>query len=168
MAYTAPRTWVTGELVTAAMLNEQIRDNTNAAFPLGVDAWTAWTPTLTQNVTVTKTVNYAKYQKLGRTTFFRMKLTVTGTGSASQAVVVGLPPITCVETADYTFGQGYLFDVSASTSFKFLCSPASVNSAFFLLPTDGTVANVLGPHLFTAALAAGDVIVAAGMYEGTT
>lgn len=27
MAWTTPRTWVTGEVVTAAMLNEQIRDN---------------------------------------------------------------------------------------------------------------------------------------------
>jgi len=27
MAWTAPRTWTTGELVTAAMMNEQIRDN---------------------------------------------------------------------------------------------------------------------------------------------
>lgn len=29
MAWVAPRTWTTGELVTAAMLNEQIRDNEN-------------------------------------------------------------------------------------------------------------------------------------------
>lgn len=29
MAWTAPRTWVTGEIVTAAQLNEQIRDNMN-------------------------------------------------------------------------------------------------------------------------------------------
>jgi hypothetical protein len=27
MAWTAPRTWVTGEIVTASLLNEQIRDN---------------------------------------------------------------------------------------------------------------------------------------------
>ena len=29
MAWTAPRTWSTGEIVTAAQLNEQIRDNMN-------------------------------------------------------------------------------------------------------------------------------------------
>lgn len=32
MAFTTPRTWSVGELVTAAMLNEQIRDNMNAIF----------------------------------------------------------------------------------------------------------------------------------------
>lgn len=30
MGWTAPRSWVTGEVVTAAQLNEQIRDNSNA------------------------------------------------------------------------------------------------------------------------------------------
>ncbi len=29
MAWTTPRTWVTGELVTAAMLNAHVRDNFN-------------------------------------------------------------------------------------------------------------------------------------------
>lgn len=29
MAWTTPRTWTTGELVTAAMMNEQLRDNEN-------------------------------------------------------------------------------------------------------------------------------------------
>lgn len=35
MAWTSPRTWIVGELVTAAMLQEQIRDNMNAMFPIG-------------------------------------------------------------------------------------------------------------------------------------
>ena len=30
MAYTDPRTWVTGELVTASLMNVQIRDNLDA------------------------------------------------------------------------------------------------------------------------------------------
>lgn len=30
MAWSTPRTWTTGELVTAAMLNQEIRDNSNA------------------------------------------------------------------------------------------------------------------------------------------
>lgn len=32
MAWTTPRTWTTGEIVTAAMLNEQVRDNMLALF----------------------------------------------------------------------------------------------------------------------------------------
>lgn len=34
MAWTAPRTWATGELVTAAMANEQWRDNLKALAPI--------------------------------------------------------------------------------------------------------------------------------------
>jgi microcystin-dependent protein len=35
MAWTPPRTWVTGELVTASMLNTHLRDNLLAAVPTG-------------------------------------------------------------------------------------------------------------------------------------
>jgi hypothetical protein len=34
MAWTTPRTWTTGETVTAAMLNEQVRDNENYLYGL--------------------------------------------------------------------------------------------------------------------------------------
>lgn len=35
MAWSAPRTWVAGETLTAALLNQELRDNLNAAFPVG-------------------------------------------------------------------------------------------------------------------------------------
>jgi microcystin-dependent protein len=35
MAWTTPRTWVAGETLTAALMNQQVRDNWNAAFPTG-------------------------------------------------------------------------------------------------------------------------------------
>lgn len=167
MPYIAPSTRAAGEFIDEADWNQDIVDNLNAAFPLGVAAWTDYTPTLVQSGTVTKTVNYAKYQRIGRTIHFRLKLTVTGSGTASNAVVVGLP-VACVETADYTLGQGFLFDSSASLSYKCVVSPASNANSLFLLPTDGTVANVLGVTGFTAALASADVIVLAGTYEAAS
>jgi len=36
MAWTIPRTWTTGELVTAAIMNTHIRDNQNVLNPAGV------------------------------------------------------------------------------------------------------------------------------------
>lgn len=36
MAWTTPRTWTTGELVTAAIMNAHIRDNQNVLNPAGV------------------------------------------------------------------------------------------------------------------------------------
>ena len=35
MAWSAPRTWVASETLTAALLNQELRDNLNAAFPVG-------------------------------------------------------------------------------------------------------------------------------------
>lgn len=49
MAWTAPRTWVTGEVVTASMMNTHLRDNMNALrnpghFHAGTTDWEAWYP----------------------------------------------------------------------------------------------------------------------------
>lgn len=40
MPWTAPRTWTTGELVTAALLNEQLRDNLLALTPPAAGTYT--------------------------------------------------------------------------------------------------------------------------------
>lgn len=90
MAYTAPRTWVTGELVTGALLNEQIRDNTLAEFPVGVDAWATWSPTLT-NLTLGNGTILAKYHKIGRTVHFRFRFTLGSTSAVGSAPEFTLP-----------------------------------------------------------------------------
>lgn len=46
MSWTEPRTWVTGEIVTAAQLNEQVRDNMDYVH----DALPSNTQTVTSNV----------------------------------------------------------------------------------------------------------------------
>jgi len=45
MAYSTPRTWATSEIVTAAHMNQEVRDNLDAALPDEVAA-IDWTPTL--------------------------------------------------------------------------------------------------------------------------
>jgi len=45
MAYSTPRTWATDEVVTAAQMNQEVRDNLDAGFPDEVEA-IDWTPTL--------------------------------------------------------------------------------------------------------------------------
>lgn len=58
---------------------------------LTLGAWTAYTPTLAQSVTVTKTVTYARYARVGRLIVAQALLTITGAGTAGTAVAVGLP-----------------------------------------------------------------------------
>lgn len=79
-----PRTWVVGEVVTAALLNQEIRDQFNSMFA----AWTTYTPTWgAENGSAPSLGNgtlNADYMKIGRVVHFRILLvwgsTTTGGG----------------------------------------------------------------------------------------
>lgn len=90
MAYASPRTWTTAEMTTAAMLNQDVRDNLLAAFPLGVDAWTAYTPSNT-NITVGNGIQVARYQRIGRLIHVMYDLLWGSTTSYAGAITVGAP-----------------------------------------------------------------------------
>ena len=80
MAWTTPRTWVPGEMVTASMLNIHLRDNMNALNPvLG-----SWTPILTADGGAsgqTYSSQVGSYYKVGKLVVatFGMVLTAKGT-----------------------------------------------------------------------------------------
>ncbi|ARF75675.1 hypothetical protein B7C62_28035 [Kitasatospora albolonga] len=85
----APRTWNAGETVTAAMLNQEIRDQLNSMF----DVWTAYTPAWTSSGTNPALGNGSitgRYMKIGRTVHVSILLvggstTTWGTGAYSIA-----------------------------------------------------------------------------------
>lgn len=166
MAYTTPRTWVAGEFVDDAMLNEQVRDNLNAAFPLGVAAWTSFTPSLTQSGAVTKTVTTARYQRVGRLIIAEVYLTCTGSGTAANPVIVGLP-VTASGPIDTLVGVGRVYDSSATARYEASVGLRSTTTVHFF-PTSTTVADVLGNTAFTAALASGDQVHYKIAYEAAS
>jgi len=67
MAWTSPRTWVTGEIVTAAMMNEQIRDNLLYLGdpPLNIDAGLLYTDTTNDRVGIGTTTPETKVDVSG-------------------------------------------------------------------------------------------------------
>jgi hypothetical protein len=80
VAWTSPRTWLTGEVPSSATFNTHVRDNLKA---LG-DAWTTWTPTLT-GFTVSSSVAY--YKQLGDSTVHAYyEATLSSAVSATMAV----------------------------------------------------------------------------------
>jgi hypothetical protein len=165
--YTTPRTWVSGEYPTAAQLNQDIRDNQLAAFPLGIGgAWTSYTPTLTQLGAVTKTVTYAKYQRVGRLIVAEMLLAVTGTGTAANIVTVSLP-VTAAQAGNIAVGSGYIYDVSAALTYKGIVVLNSTTTAT-MFPTNTTTGGALGADTFTAGLAAGDAVTLNVTYEAAS
>lgn len=164
MAYPAtPKTWVAGDVLTAAQMNAELRDALLGAFPLGVGAWTSYTPTLTQSGAVTKTVTVARYIRIGNTIIGTVRLDVTGTGTAANAVIIGAP-VTAQGSSNQVVGVMMLNDVSAGL---FHTGTARLRSTttFDAFPHSTDSGNVLGTAVFTAALAAGDVIYVTFMYE---
>jgi len=129
-----------------------------AAAPSPSYTYTAFTPTLTQNGAVAKTVNLARYVQMGKFTHCEVQMTVTGTGNANQPVVVGTPAANAQNGAFY--GVASIFDTSASLMYK-----ALLYSDGTMYPTENTTNGTLGSTSFTAALAAGDVIRYFMVYE---
>lgn len=169
MAYPAtPKTWVAGDVLTAAQLNAELRDALLGAFPLGPPdtAWTAYTPTLVQSAAVTKTVTYAKYQRIGRLIIAQVVLVCTGAGTAANQVLIGLP-VTAAAPTFTVVGQGYIFDQSANLVYRGIADLPS-STTVRLLATNSTVSAALGVDAFTAALAASDEIKVSVMYESAT
>lgn len=77
--------------------------------------WTTWTPTVTQSGSVTVTVNNAIYSIVGDICTVNVSLTVTGSGTANNAIVIGGQPSEIQATGGQNFlGTITIEDLSAS------------------------------------------------------
>jgi hypothetical protein len=104
--------------------------------------------------------------RIGRTIHFQVSLSVTGSGSAGNAVTVSLP-VTAAASGFMIPGGGHIGDSTAATNYPGLTWLSSTTSVvlFAAAVTSGTLAYPLGQTSFTAALAAGDAVTVAGTYE---
>lgn len=139
-----------------------------AIFPVGVDAWAPYVPTLVQSGAVPKTTNLGRYMKVGRKVTAEVNLSVTaGAGPvAANEVRVGLP-VSAAATAATPAGYGYLYDASTGLAYKFVALLDNVNYVT-LIATSTTTAGRLGADTFTAALAADDSVNAILEYESAS
>jgi hypothetical protein len=88
----APRTWVVGEVVSAALLNQEIRDQINSILA----AWTSYTPTWSSTGTAPALGNgtlAGRYMLVGKTCHLAIKqtngtTTTYGTGGYTWALPV--------------------------------------------------------------------------------
>lgn len=117
MAWTAPRTWVAGETVTAALLNTHLRDNLKA---IG-DPWTAYTPALTAATTNptlgSGSSQVGAYMQAGKLVIVRLRVRfgTSGTAAGTGQYFISLP-VSGVITAPVAAGNAYLFDSSATAA----------------------------------------------------
>lgn len=122
-----PRTWATGETVTATLLNAEVRDPLAAL----AGAWNSWTPTLTQGATVSATVQYAKYTRVGKRVEAQLWVNATGTGTAGTKITISLP-IAATSPIGLLVGAAYVSQgtnvyaafakISSSTELDFTCT----------------------------------------------
>lgn len=130
-------TFTSGQVLTAAELNT-------------AGAWSSYTPTWTQTVAVTKTVNWALYSELGKIVFVNVQMTATGSGTAAADIVVGLP--VTASANNFVIGHGafftsttswpFLATLNTSTSIRFI-SPVSTGFPNYFSGTAGTNVNLV-------------------------
>lgn len=171
MAYTTPRTWVTGELVTAALLNAHLRDNLNAALPVGVDAWPTWTPTLT-NLTLGNGTVISKYMKVGRLVTWRFRFTLGTTSAVGTSPQWTLPVPVASDYSDSgqeIMGSAVFRDagVAAYNGQVYIQNTAASRVNVSRIGGSGSAdVNVTATAPFT--WGSGDMITAMGHYEAAS
>lgn len=154
-----------------------VEDVTGTIYPAGTlvtagliasEQWINFTPTLTQSATVTNTVQYARYSKMGRIITLNVYLSVTGSGTGANPVVVGLPVPAAFTAFPLTIGTGQIFDQSAAINYAGILRISGSQTASFV-PGAQTAANgLLGNATFTAGLTNLDEISYSGTYEAVS
>lgn len=169
MAWTAPRTWVAGETVTAALLNTHLRDNLKA---LG-DPWATWTPALTATTTNptlgTGSSATGRYVSVGKTTIaqFRIIFGTSGVVVGSGTYLISLPVAPAASVSNQLVGIGQCVDASANglgpTWLRVNGTASQVVMSFPATWPGGALTNVTHVNLF--AWAASDEIWGQAIYE---
>jgi len=148
-------------------------DNTNA-FPAAASdlnnlfgAWTSWTPQIDQGATtnIAKTVDDARYLRIGTLVVATFNLSVTGTGTAGQNLLLSFPVTPARSSVGFKYGAGAIFD--SSTSINYACINGGPVGSSFVFVGDwsgyggwGTIPNI--------AIANGDRISGFIAYEVAT
>jgi hypothetical protein len=155
MAWTTPRTWVAGEVVTASLLNTHVRDNLNAVSGI----WQNYTPTFTGGISAGNGVVSGSYAQVGKIATFHAKI-VTGTTTTypGGAISVSLP-LAGVSNAFEVLVR--FNDISGNFYFGNGIATGSTASCY-VAGTNGAAASMSSTVPFT--WATGDEITVSGTY----
>ena len=176
MAWTTPRTWVAGERLTALLLNTHLRDNLNAALPLGVDAWTAFTPTVKFGTNTQAILNNSRYMRVGRLVMAQYAIRFTVNPAAGSFTVTRpVPGRSWTDPANnYTqpYGTAAMIDVSTAAIYSLfaygnLADQSDLHFRTTAVPTVA-VTNTVPATWVGGASGTGDEFYALVTYEAAT
>ncbi|WP_330265335.1 hypothetical protein [Streptomyces griseorubiginosus] len=161
-----PRTWVVGEVVSAALMNQEIRDQFNSMF----SAWTAYTPTWTASTTnpvLNDGTLTGRYMKIGRTVIGETTLTAgSSTTFGSGAWSFSLPA--AAAAAGFS-GLGSARMVSTDTWHGQVSINSGASTFQVTFPTSSTNTRSANASQGTpATLASGNTIRAWFCYESAS
>lgn len=168
MAWTAPRTWTTGELVTAAIMNTHIRDN-----QLTLN-WTTWSPSYS-NITVGSGTVTSRYMHVGGSggTVIAFWQFTFGSGSAygnagGEFVSVPVAPAAHYVDAKGTVGQGVFSDANGSTFLSLVRFNDTLSDFDIVLADTSSAVGVIQSAVTATdpfTFATGDIINFTAVYE---
>jgi len=132
VAWTAPRTWVVGEVVTAAQMNAHVRDNLvylkGGAGAITIDSGVTVTGSVTASGAVTGTnIRHHERGSVGVTAGS------TSNDSVSFATAYGAAPVVVANILGTSAQPGYAAPVSVSTT------GATIGHTDFQTPGTGTL-----------------------------
>jgi hypothetical protein len=138
-------------------------------------AWITWSGALEANVQqsaayIARSVNLAKYIRIGRFCTYTFAMTLSGAGSAGQHVNVTLPFNHANGVVPINSGTGGLTDSSAGQNWPAMIQPSTASPGLAWFNWTGSTAldQRLGVVGFTAALASGDGVTGTGTFETST
>ncbi|MEV6803131.1 hypothetical protein [Streptomyces sp. NPDC051132] len=161
----SPRTWVVGEVVSATVMNQEIRDQFNSMFA----AWTSYTPAWTASTTnpvLSNGTMVGRYMKWGRTVLCEINLTMgslTTFGSGNYAF--GLP-VQAANAGTNVIGHAQLLGTDRWMGQVVISASGTTCAAFF--PTTGNPKASFLTQVLPESHAAGDQVRLTFVYESAT
>ncbi|MGW0795197.1 hypothetical protein [Streptomyces sp. NPDC002692] len=162
-----PRTWVVGEVVSGAIMNQEIRDQFNSMFA----AWTAYTPVWTgsgsnpvlgANGTLT-----GRYMKIGRTVICHINLTTGSATTYGSGNYNFTTPFAAANAGASIVGTAMLLGGSRWNGTINISPNASTLAPFFPISTTNVTTDFMTPTR-PETLAAGAQLRLTFVYESAT
>lgn len=161
MAWWSPITWSAGQALTAAQLNQQLRDNMNA-----IGTWTAYTPawTATTNPAIGNGVIGGAYIKAGSTVLFRLRITPGSTTTFGSGGYTTSLPLALADSP-VTFQGGLLVPGTGWHPLWGLCGVGGTTMDLATTPaTAGTFLRAVSSTV-PVTFASGHSIAITGSYQ---
>lgn len=178
-AFVGPSSRSAGDVLTAAIWNQDVVDNFNEAFPDGGEAWATWTPTVKFGATTATVANDSKIMRIGRLVVCELRIRFTNLNSGSGTLTILKPYAsrradTAAVVHDYvpTPGVINMFDISGGNAYHgFAISDLADGSdfAFHTLASPSvTISNTAPFTIAVGALNTGDEMTGTFWYEAAS